>query len=214
MTSYDIELAVKVLVAALLGAIIGFERQRFRKPAGVRTQILICVGSALLAGISVDIAEMYTIPGTTVRPDPARLMAQIVTGIGFLGGGVILKDKTRISGVTTAATIWITAAVGIAVGAGFYMVAALCAFLVLFLHPLAHIKHKAITQKVSFVLRTPKQAWSSTVKLLEASEITYNIVSVDTSRSKFKVFSTQLQKKEIANQLHAKAIDFEIEDIR
>ena len=95
----------------LCGAIVGFEREKGRKAAGLRTHILICVGSALFTVIS-------TSPALGGR-EPARIAAQIVTGVGFLGAGSILRDHHHISGLTTAATIWATSGIGLAVGAGY-----------------------------------------------------------------------------------------------
>jgi len=97
-------------VAAGLGAAIGFERELRQKPAGLRTNILIAVGSALFTVMSIVLARQ----GGT----PDRIAAQVVTGIGFLGAGAILRHGTTIHGMTTAATIWVNAAVGMAAGAG------------------------------------------------------------------------------------------------
>ncbi len=97
-------------VSVLVGGLIGLERQARDKAAGLRTMIFICMGAALFTMISRRLA-----PG-----DPVRIAAQIVSGIGFLGAGVILRDGSRILGVTTAAVIWIAAALGMGIGAGFY----------------------------------------------------------------------------------------------
>jgi len=103
-------------MAFLCGAIVGFERERGHKPAGLRTQILICVGSAIFTVVSAS-------PAMGAR-EPARIAAQIVTGVGFLGAGSILRDRYQITGLTTAATIWTVSAIGIVSGAG-YVTAAL-----------------------------------------------------------------------------------------
>jgi putative Mg2+ transporter-C (MgtC) family protein len=101
---------LRLLLAAGLGAAIGIEREYRRKPAGLRTNILIAVGSALFTILSVDIARG--------SGSPDRIAAQIVTGVGFLGGGAILRSGQSVHGMTTAATIWVNAAVGMAAGAG------------------------------------------------------------------------------------------------
>ena len=103
-------LILRLLLAASLGAAIGVEREYRRKPAGLRTNILIAVGSALFTILSVDIARG--------SGSPDRIAAQIVTGVGFLGGGAILRSGQSVHGMTTAATIWVNAAVGMAAGAG------------------------------------------------------------------------------------------------
>jgi len=105
----------RVFLAAGLGGLIGFEREWSQKSAGLRTNTLITVGSALFTLISIEIAV-----GTA---DPGRIAAQIVTGIGFLGGGAILRTGTSVRGLTTAAIIWVNAGIGMAAGAGRYRVA-------------------------------------------------------------------------------------------
>ena len=214
MTPYDTDLIIKIIIATLIGGVIGYERQRYRKPAGIRTQVLICVGSALQAGISIDIAQMYAQPGAAAQPDPARLMAQIIPGIAFLGGGVILKGDDRISGVTTAATIWIAAALGIAVGAGFYAVAAFCAGIVLLTHPLAKIKHKTVRRNIGYTLIVPKEKWNDAVATIEDMRAEYRIQSITTVHSSLRVYSTDKIKNELVKQLHQRKIGFELQEIR
>lgn len=106
----------RLVVAALLGAILGAEREYRQKAAGLRTNTLIALGSALFTLMSIEL-----VPDGS--GDPSRIAAQIVTGIGFLGGGAILRTGMSIRGLTTAATIWVVAAVGVAAGAGRYALA-------------------------------------------------------------------------------------------
>lgn len=124
------ELTLRILFALVVGGLIGLEREFGQHSAGFRTHILVCLGSALimllsLYGFSVFMEE------PNVRADPARLAAQVISGIGFLGAGTILRNGNSISGLTTAASLWVVAALGLAVGAGFYYGALLTAFLVL-----------------------------------------------------------------------------------
>jgi putative Mg2+ transporter-C (MgtC) family protein len=113
----ELEMVLRLLLAAALGAIIGYQRERAGKPAGLRTHILICVGAALFT-----IASLYGFGG---QADPARVAAGIVAGIGFLGAGAIIRREGGIvEGLTTAATIWSVAAIGLAAGAGLYIVSA------------------------------------------------------------------------------------------
>ncbi len=107
---FDSQIIIKLLLAVLLGGIIGFEREKDASPAGLRTHILVCLGSALI-----------TLTSTIFTDDPARIAAGIVTGIGFLGAGAILHSKKFVHGLTTAASIWAVAGIGIAVGVGFYL---------------------------------------------------------------------------------------------
>lgn len=109
----DLEIAIRLLLSFAIGTAIGLEREYRSKAAGLRTMIMICLGSTIFTEISMNL-------GTN---NPDRLAANIVTGIGFLGGGVIFKDGLTITGITTATTIWISAALGMAVGAGEYFIA-------------------------------------------------------------------------------------------
>lgn len=116
-----LDLLGRLVLAALLGGIVGIERELSGKPAGLRTTLLICVGSALFTDLSVALSRLGDEGG--FRSDPGRVAAQVVTGIGFLGAGTILRAHGRITGLTTAATIWVVAAVGVAVGAHAYVAA-------------------------------------------------------------------------------------------
>src|SRR5215475_10352201 len=109
----DPSIALKLLLAAILGGIIGIEREIRDKPAGLRTNILICVGSTLFMSISTKVAAL-------TGGDQTRIAAQIITGIGFLGAGAVLHSHGFVLGLTTAATIWVVAGIGMALGAGFY----------------------------------------------------------------------------------------------
>ena len=109
----NVELVLRLILAAVVGGLIGIEREVSNRPAGLRTHILVTVGSALITLVSKD--AFYGIG------DPSRLAAQIVTGIGFLGAGTIIKTGNSIKGLTTAASLWISAGIGIAVGAGYYL---------------------------------------------------------------------------------------------
>lgn len=110
----DIEIILRLMLAIVIGGIIGAEREYQNKSAGFRTMMLIAMGSALFTIISLDIEG-------TMSPD--RIAANIVTGIGFVGAGVIFKSDTGVNGITTASTIWVTAALGMAVGAGYEWIA-------------------------------------------------------------------------------------------
>ena len=111
-TAHEIEIAVRLLLAAIFGLAVGYERRSADKPAGLRTLSLVCLGSAMFTIISAFGFE---------TADQSRVAAQIVTGVGFLGAGTILRSGVTISGLTTAATIWATAAIGMAVGSGLYI---------------------------------------------------------------------------------------------
>lgn len=110
---FKLELMLQVGLATLLGGAIGLERELGGKPAGLRTNILICIGSALYTHISIALVGSDT--------DPTRVAGQIVTGVGFIGAGTILHARGAIVGLTSAATIWVVAAIGVALGSGYYL---------------------------------------------------------------------------------------------
>ena len=112
---------IKLLISFVAGAVIGFEREYRSKPAGLRTLILISLGSTLFTIISIRIGG-----------DPSRMAANVITGIGFLGGGIIFREADRVVGTTTAATIWVTAAIGVCIGSGHYDLTVVCFALLLF----------------------------------------------------------------------------------
>jgi putative Mg2+ transporter-C (MgtC) family protein len=113
---------LKLIIAAILGILVGLERELKRKPLGLKTCLVISVSSCLLTIVSIDTATATNAVSNVFRADPMRLAAQIVSGIGFLGAGVILrKNNEVISGLTTAAMVWASSGLGIAVGAGYYV---------------------------------------------------------------------------------------------
>lgn len=112
-----LEIIIRLMLAVILGGIIGYEREHTHRPAGFRTHILVCVGSALVMVTSEFIFENYK---TAANIDPARLGAQVISGIGFLGAGTIIRDGFNVKGLTTAASLWAVSCVGIAAGIGFY----------------------------------------------------------------------------------------------
>jgi putative Mg2+ transporter-C (MgtC) family protein len=120
----EINLALRLTVGLVLGAIVGLERELHRQPAGFRTHSLVSLGAALFTVVSA-----YGFSGPTV--DPTRIAAQIVSGIGFIGAGTILQFRGRVRGLTTAASLWAVAAIGTAAGAGLFVVAAIATVLIL-----------------------------------------------------------------------------------
>lgn len=127
----EVEAILRLLLATALGAIIGFQRERAGKPAGLRTHILICLGAALFT-----VASIY---GFGAASDPSRIAAGVLVGVGFLGAGIIMRTGEGIvAGLTTAATIWAVAGIGLAAGAGLYLVSAVAAVLILIVLYLPH----------------------------------------------------------------------------
>src|SRR6266508_3687550 len=132
MTNEVLIIVFRILAALVVGALIGFERSFHGRPAGFRTHALVCVASALLMLVTVYQSEWMTaVPLDAIRTDPTRMAQGIMTGIGFLGAGVIFKEGLTVRGLTTAASIWVTAAIGILVGIGFWFAAIVGAVAVL-----------------------------------------------------------------------------------
>lgn len=121
----DQEIVIRLLLGALFGGIIGFERQRHGRPAGFRTHLLVSVASVLVMLISEYFHFRETFDPAYVRVDPGRIAAGAITGIGFLGAGVIVKAGANVHGLTTAACLWIVSAIGLALGSGLYLAAGL-----------------------------------------------------------------------------------------
>lgn len=111
--AYNLEIVFKLVLASILGGFIGLERESTNRPAGFRTHILVSVGSALIMLVSID--------NMKYGGDPSRIAAQVVSGIGFLGAGTIMRTGTNIEGLTTAASLWVCAGIGLAIGTGFYL---------------------------------------------------------------------------------------------
>jgi putative Mg2+ transporter-C (MgtC) family protein len=131
----------KILVSTICGAIIGYDREVRNKVAGIRTNVLIAVGVTILTTISFWISK------DSNNIDPTRIIGQIVTGIGFLGAGVIMKHDDKIIGVTTAAFIWVVSAIGVMIGLGYYIVPILITIGLLIISKLFEILEKKIKEK-------------------------------------------------------------------
>jgi putative Mg2+ transporter-C (MgtC) family protein len=145
-TLSDWDSLLRLTVAGGLGAMVGFERELRDREAGIRTHLLVSLGSALFTIISAyGFHEFLANGGSVVRTDPSRIAAQIVTGIGFLGAGAIIREGLSVRGLTTAATLWVVAAIGMACGAGYYWPAvAVTGLTILALWPLRILAYKVI----------------------------------------------------------------------
>ena len=129
----EIEMVLRLVLATFLGAVIGYQRERMGKEAGLRTHMLICTGAALFTIVSIF---------GFVGADPSRVAAGVVTGIGFLGAGVILhRTGGAVVGLTTAATIWAVAAIGLAAGSGLYIISVVATVLTLVILFIPHLSH-------------------------------------------------------------------------
>lgn len=123
------EIIFKLTLACILGGLIGLERESLSRPAGFRTYTLVCIGSTLAMIVSIDIYYQFY---QTVNADPGRIAAQVVSGIGFLGAGTIMREGATVRGLTTAAGLWVVACIGLTIGAGMYIPAIIATVLILF----------------------------------------------------------------------------------
>jgi putative Mg2+ transporter-C (MgtC) family protein len=157
----DGEALVRLFLAAVLGALVGLERKLRGHEAGFRTNLLVCVGSALVMLVSIRFADhpWPVRPGYNINVDPGRIAYGVMTGIGFLGAGAILKQDTTIRGLTTAAALWCVAAIGLACGFGMYVLATSAAALVLFALWLLDIVESALPRR-HFRKLTIRRPWN------------------------------------------------------
>ena len=185
----DPSIPLKLLLAAILGGIIGIEREIRDKPAGLRTNILICVGSTLFMSISTKVAQV-------LGGDPTRIAAQIISGIGFLGAGAVLHSHGFVLGLTTAATIWVVAGVGMALGSGMYVVAIFTtAMSLITLYFLAFIEDKIQGRKsysYSLVVTNLNQALGSINKVLQDSSVAAASFNFKKKAGHYRVWFTLL----------------------
>jgi len=124
----DTQIIARLILSFILSGLIGLERQLHRRTAGLRTHILVSLGSCLIMLTSLYVFDIYS---SRVGLDPARIAAGVITGIGFLGAGAIMRDQERVRGLTTAASLWVAAGLGLAVGCGFYLASILTTLLTL-----------------------------------------------------------------------------------
>jgi putative Mg2+ transporter-C (MgtC) family protein len=123
------QIILRILVGAMLGAAVGIERERHDQPAGLRTHMILVIGATLAMVLSINLGYLFARPGTPA--DPARLAAQVISGIGFLGAGAILRYGFTVKGLTTATSLWTMAIVGLTVGAGYYLIGVIATMLML-----------------------------------------------------------------------------------
>ena len=151
----DTAFTLNIIIAALLGGIIGLEREYRAKEAGFRTHFLVALGSALFMVVSqYGFAEILRHPGVSL--DPSRVAAQVVSGIGFIGAGTIIFQKHVVRGLTTAAGLWVTSAIGLAGGAGMYVLSITATVLVLLcLEAVYFIQHRFGSRNIAMTFTSP-----------------------------------------------------------
>jgi putative Mg2+ transporter-C (MgtC) family protein len=196
---------VRLVLAAVLGGIIGLERELKRKPAGLRTNMFICFGSALFTILSTELAGEFGIG------DHTRIAAQIIPGIGFIGAGSILHDKGGVSGITTAATIFVVASIGMAAGGGLYLVAIFSTMLIyLALHLLGILERQLNLKPLTMTYivtaqRTADELVSEINSILEDQgkemQAMHLSRSGDMEKMMFRIDGTRHEHKELMDRL-------------
>ena len=176
----EAQITIRIVLAILCGGLLGLEREKKRMPAGFRTYMLVCVGAAVVMIINYLLIDTY--PGT----DPSRMGAQVISGIGFLGiGTIIVTGDNKVKGLTTAAGLWATATVGLAIGAGYYYLGLLVSFLIYILMKVLHPMDRILGQKAKnlnlYIEFSDLVYLSQFVKYLRSINISINDMEVKKS---------------------------------
>lgn len=187
------EITVRLLLAVLLGGLVGLEREYKNQLAGFRTHIILCVGSALIMLVSIYLAEKVE-PGG--RADPSRIAAQVVSGVGFLGAGAILRLGVSVKGVTTAASLWTMAGIGLAVGSGFYYGAVMATGIILLA--------LAILRKIENLFLLGKRERNLTMAALDVPGILGMVESALHSHN-VSLINIRISKNGLGNRLEVQA---------
>jgi len=200
-------IAFRMLLSLFVGALVGIEREYHKQPAGLRTHILISMGATLIMLLSIYIPQTFN----EYQPaDPGRLAAQVVSGIGFLGAGAIMKFGFNVKGLTTAASIWVIAAIGLAIGAGMYWATTIATSILLFalifldiiekwIFPAKFIKHLRIYSAAGFELKT-----DPILELLKRKKVSVRTIDIEQSFDEKKTslyFVIQINEKVKINRL-------------
>ena len=168
----QVELLCRIIIAGICGGIIGYERKNRNKEAGIRTHMIVALGASLIMIVSkYGFADILGEQGIAL--DPSRIAAQIVTGVGFLGAGMIFMRKNTISGLTTAAGIWATSAIGMSIGSGLYLLGIVTAVLIVVIQIILHgrLLKETYKDEISFLLKKDKNAVQDLQKQLESMHI-------------------------------------------
>ena len=199
--------AFRMLLSLVVSTIVGIEREYHKQPAGLRTHVLISMGATLIMLLSIYIPQTFT----QYQPaDPARLAAQVVSGIGFLGAGAIMKFGFNVKGLTTAASIWVIAAIGLAVGAGMYWATAIATGILLFalffldifekwIFPAKFIKHLRVYSAAGYNLKT-----DPILALLKKNKVNVRTIDIEQSFDEKRTslyFVIQIKEKVKINTL-------------
>ncbi len=194
------DMLLRMGLACLLGGIIGLDRERNRHAAGLRTHILVCIGATLVMLCNLLLFERFR---GVVNMDPVRLGAQVISGIGFLGAGTIIKEGASIKGLTTAASLWAVACIGIAIGSGLYMAATLAtSFVLITLIIFSRIEHLFYSRTDKITIRLKAQ---NEFKLVDDLVFKLKAMGIEINRVTFENLSEDEQLISIVGKNHRNA---------
>jgi putative Mg2+ transporter-C (MgtC) family protein len=210
------EILGRVALAAALGAVLGLERELRDREAGLRTHLLVSVGSALFTIVSAyGFREFLTSGANVVRADPTRIAAQIVTGIGFLGAGAIIRQGLAVRGLTTAATLWVVAAIGMAAGAGYYSAAMITTGVALLaLWPLRALAYRSVRRfrGDTGLLLVQLPAGQSPASVIDAVEAESRVETIEVRQEgdrRVLELTLHLPRAELSHRIVSKLADVE-----
>ncbi len=198
---YQLHYVFRVLLAAICGFVIGFERKNRAKEAGIRTHCIVACAAALMMIISkygfFDMIMSGSYPAADVRLDPSRMAQGIVTGVGFLGAGMIFVHKNTIKGLTTAAGIWATSGIGMALGAGMYFIGIFSTLLILFIQITFHMNTKIIAMPKNKCMKlyyiTEENFQDKAKNLLHNKKVIINEISVESNEDGSKNYTYDIE---------------------
>lgn len=209
------EFICRLILAAILGGIIGYERESHSKEAGLKTHILVCVGATLIMIVSQY--GFFSVLGTHVIVDPSRIAAQVISGIGFIGAGIIFKDNSSIKGLSTAAGIWCVTAVGLVIGSGMYFLAICATILILIVFTiLSKVGNRFYNKYLEVQIKTNAEGYQNFKEFLESNnavilstKVVFSHSEVTLSNFKFKI-RTNTEAKTILTKIE-NSIDIHLE---
>jgi len=174
------DILIRLFLGTLLGGVIGFERESHGRPAGFRTHLLVCLASVLIMIVSEEYYHLASTNPAFIRIDPARIAAGAITGVGFLGAGVIIKSGFSVQGLTTAACLWIVSAIGLSVGAGLYAPAVISTMIaVMALWSLRRIERNMATMKFWYLAVTAESLEKDADMERVVDDMNAKIMSID-----------------------------------
>jgi len=209
-----LDITIKIFFSLFLGGLVGLEREIKHKPAGLRTNILICLGSTIIMIVSLNLSKIY---GSIV--DPSRIAAQVVTGIGFIGAGAIIRSRGSVHGLTTAATIWVIAGIGLAIGNGYYSAAIISTFVVMIILNLGtrlekKFKPETDTYKYNIISVNIESIFNAIKNITNISPFEMEEMKIEKFDNKIKFHTAFKGKSEIQKEFVEKMINSEgIEEI-